>query len=197
MPATSWTLIVAALIFVMLGGAWWLMRSQDPEAPPATADGQPAADRRSVEAPVEPPEHGTVPQANEQPFRERLRTFLAGASELSEAERKAEAAALRRHTLAREADGSLLPAESAYIQLALLRATLTDEALLRRRSQALLEQYETASEQGWEDHRRRSDPRHDAYREAEAELIRRAREEDVSGDELRERLQALREQYYE
>jgi hypothetical protein len=190
-------LIAAALVLAVLSGAWWLARSQDPEVPPRTADARQAPDRPSAEAPVEPPAPATLPQTLVEPFRERLRTFVAGASGLSEAERVAEAEALRRDTLAREADGSLLPAESAYIQLALLRATLADEALLGRRSQALLERYETASEEGWEDYRRRSDPRHEAYREAEAELIRRAQVDNVSGDELRERLQALREQHYE
>jgi hypothetical protein len=188
-------LIVAALVAAVVGGAWWLARSQDPKASPTTAGDQRTADQRSSDAPVAPPVPAAVAQ-DEQPFREQLRTFLAGASGLSEAERHAQTEALRHDALDREADGSLLPAESAYIQLALLRATITDEALLRRRSQALLEQYETASEQGWEDYRRRSDPRHEAYREAEAELIRRAREENVGGEELRERLQALREQHW-
>jgi hypothetical protein len=192
-------LIVAALVLAVLGGAWWVARSQDPEVPSRTADDQQAPVRPSAETPVEPsaPAPATLPQTHEEPFRERLRTFVAGASGLSEAEREAAAEMLRRDTLAREADGSLLPAESAYIQLALLRATIADEALLGRRSQALLERYATASEAGWEDYRRRSDPRHAAYREAEAELILRAQEDNVSGDELRERLQALREQHYE
>jgi hypothetical protein len=188
-------LIVAALVAVVVGGAWWLTRSQDPKVSPPTAGDQPTADQRSSDAPLAAPAPAVVAR-DEQPFREQLRTFLAGASELSEADRDARAEALRRDTLDREADGSLLPAESAYIQLALLRATTTDGAQLRRRSQALLERYETASEQGWEDYRHRSDPRHEAYREAEAELIRRAREQNVGGDELRERLQALREQHW-
>ena len=188
---------LTALLLGVLAGAWWLARSQDPDVPAATVGDPAAADRRSVEAPAPLPEPATAPQPDEQAFRERLRTFLAGAAGLVESDRNAQAEALRQDTLAREADGALLPAESAYIQLALLRATIADEDQRRRRSETLLQRYETASEQGWEEYRRRSDPRHEAYREAEAELIRRAREDDVAGDELRERLQALREQHYE
>lgn len=192
-------LIGSMLVLVLLGGVWWLAATDEPAPAPGTDGGEGAAAvLRSPAAPATAPARdGTAASGGEPSFRQRLRTFVAEAPELTEAQRHAEADALRRDTLAREAEGALLPAESAYIQLALLRATITDEAQLRRRSEALLERYETASAQGWADYRNRTAPRHDAYREAESELIRRAREENVSDDELRERLQALREQYDE
>ena len=66
--------------------------------------------------------------------------------------------------------GDLLPAESAYLQLSLLRVTVTDPLELQRRSQALLEEYQARSDAGWQAHRERPDVRHQAYRAAEAEL---------------------------
>lgn len=189
-------LIATALVLVALVGIWWLTRNGlSPEAPPPEGDVQV---ERTAPAPAEPPSPPPPAESPAEPaFRERLRTFVAGAAMLSEAERAAQAESLRRETLAREAQGTLLPAESAYIQLALLRATISDEAEWRRRSEALLERYQAASEQGWEEYRRRIAPQHEAYRAAEAELIRRARERGISDDELRERLQALREEHYQ
>lgn len=188
------TAIVALLLMAALVGGWWLIRGKESGGPPGPVP-------ESAEPPAAPAPDAPLPApAAESPaepaFRERLRTFVTSAAALSADERARQAEALRNETLAREAEGALLPAESAYIQLALLRAALTDEAQWRRQSEALLARYRSASEQGWEEYRRRTEPRHQAYREAEAELIRRARAEGVSDEALRERLQALREAHY-
>lgn len=190
------TLIGTVLALAVLAGIWWLTRSgPPPEAPPPEAD---AVAEPAKPAPAEPPSPpGPAASPAEPAFQERLRAFVAGAAGLPEAERAAQAESLRREALAREAEGTLLPAESAYIQLALLRAVIGDEAEWRRRSEALLARYRAASEQGWADYRRRIAPQHEAYRAAEAELIRRAREQGLSDEALRERLQALREEHYQ
>jgi hypothetical protein len=113
-------------------------------------------------------------------------------------EQRIHAAQLRDDILAREGRGDLLPAESAYLQLALLRATLTDPKTLQERSQALLEAYQSSSDDGWQAYRNQPDARHRAYRVAEAALVREAAQgpDQLPPDELRRRLQALREQYY-
>lgn len=192
------SLIVPVLVLALLIGAGWLAWRETAPPPAPADDGETAIPTPTRQAPSGPSvDPGTVSSAHAPSFRQRLRSFVERASELSEAERNAAADALRHDTLAREADGSLLAAESAYIQLALLRVTVADDEELRRRSQALLERYQAASERRWQAYRSRDDPLHEAYREAEADLIRRAREDGLSNDDLRERLQALREQYYE
>lgn len=192
-------LLVSALLLALLliAALWWLGGSEDRVSRPPQDDAA-AIGPEPAQAPADAtPGPDAATSSIGQSFRERLRSFVAEAAGLPRPEREAAAETLRRETLAREADGSLLAAESAYIQLALLHATVTDEALLRRQSQALLARYRTASEQGWEAYRSREKPRHDAYRAAEAELIRRARQDGLSDDELRTRLQALRAQYYQ
>lgn len=190
--------LLGILIVALLAGAVWLAVSWQPAAPNAQDDSGISDTIPSTPSdPAQPPPPAEpLAPPSEEDFGQRLRSFLADADSLPESGRLARADVLRRDALAREAAGKLLPAESAYVQLALLRATVQDPDALHHESRELLERYQAASEQGWEAYRQRTDPRHQAYRQAEAELMERARAENMPPDELRERLQALRESYY-
>lgn len=138
----------------------------------------------------------SAPASSAGAFRDRVRSFLAAAPELDAEEREARAAELEAAVLGREAAGDLLPAESAYLQLALMRATVLEEDLLTSRSAALLERYREASQAGWQAYRNDIDPRHAQYRAAEARLVEAAGAEGLSTEALRARLQELREEIY-
>jgi hypothetical protein len=191
-------LIITAALMLLIGGTVWLTWSEGPELPPAAVDAEGAAagQQPRTDAGAGQPDDRPSESFTGQSFRQQLRAFVETAAGLPEAQRNAQAEALHRETLAREADGSLLPAESAYLQLALLKVSVTDEGELRRRSRALLDSYAAASESGWERYRQQTDSRHEAYRQAEAELIRRAQQRGDSAEDLRAQLQALREQHY-
>lgn len=185
--------VLAIVIGVVAAGVlWW--RSLPPESVPAPgARAVPAAEGGQADA-----AGSAGPVLEPEEFRDQVRAFVREAPALPGEARAARADALRADILERERAGHLLPAQSAYLQLALIRATGEDDDDIRRRSQAVLEEYRGRSEAGWQAHRSEPDPRHQAYRAAEAELVRRASAagEDLSQAELRERLKALREDYY-
>lgn len=199
--------VLLAAVAVSVGlGLWWL-GDGDPaperdaaalQPPGASAPEEPAG---PLPGPVSAPESAADVDALDAAadYRRRVRGFLDAAGGLAGPERIARAETLAAETRRREQAGTLLPAESAYLQLALLRASVTDPAALRERSEALLARYRARSEAGWEEFRADVDPRHQAYRAAERELVLRAAGDDpdaLSAAELRARLQALREQYY-
>ncbi|MEQ8860986.1 MAG: hypothetical protein RIC56_20250 [Pseudomonadales bacterium] len=199
-------LLLSALGLATVASVVWLLLHAEhidvvrTESAPAAAR-QPAAVETPAESSSTPQTPASAGDAHSggpvpQPFREQLRRFLADSENLEPGERARRAAALERVVLAREAAGDLVPAESAYLQLSLLRASVTDEEDLSRRSAALIERYREASEAGWRAYREQSDPRHEAYRAAEADLVRAARAGDLPEAELRAQLQALRERYY-
>jgi len=203
---TGRSLFIAAALGVMAALlTWWSSGSRDREPSPSAAPLQPPGAEPTEPADAEaagaaqqadafeslPPEPGTL--------GDRVRKFLAGADALDEAARQSRAAALQAEVLRRERSGGLLPAESAYLQLALLRVAITDPDELERQSQALLEAYRARSDAAWQAYREAPDPRHEAYRRAEAELVRQARAggpDALDDGELRERLRELRARYY-
>jgi len=208
---TGRSLFIAAALGVMAALlTWWSSGNRDRDPPLAAAPVQPAgvettqpadADLGGAAKQADSLESGPrSPQVPEpDTLGDRVRRFLAGADALDEAARQARVAALQAEGLRRERGGGLLPGESAYLQLALLRVAITDPEELERQSQALLEAYQARSEAGWQAYREAPDPRHEAYRRAEAELVRQARAggpDALSEDELRVRLRELRAQYY-
>ncbi len=187
---------IAAGIGILLAVLGWWARTEPPVAP------DPAVQRLAAAgAPTQPgaahTEAARTPEVPA-PFRERVRSFLRSAPTLAPESRKTLAGALRSEILERERSGELLPAESAYLQLALLRVTVSDPDQLRERSQALLADYRKRSDAGWARFRETPDPHYRAYRAAEAAVVQQATRgpEPLSQDELRQRLQALREEYY-
>lgn len=204
--STRWTLIALTLgVLAALLVGWREERGPLPMPVAAQADGAPApgaAGNASADAP-RAPTAAAAPGGDEvrggEEFRDRLRSFLDEAGRLERGRREDRAAALRRELLEREARGWLLPGESAYLQLALLRVIIEDDVRLQERSHALLNEYQVKAEAGWDEYRAKPDVRHEAYRAAEAELVRRATEAGGNGltqEQLRQHLQELREQYY-
>lgn len=129
-------------------------------------------------------------------YQQALKKFLALAPELPPEALTSQAQQLRKRTLEREAQGLLLPAESAYNQLAILRVLRLDESAYQAQGAELLERYQARSEHGWNEYLNNPDPQHLSYRQAESELVQRARAEAWSSVRLRERLQALRAAHY-
>lgn len=193
---TARSIIVAvALGVVGAAGLWWWQQQPPSVVPGGVVPGSdPPAD-----AGLEDSSETPITLGDPEAFRDRMRAFVETGDAMPAAERQSRADTLRADILARERSGDLLPGESAYLQLALLRTTISDEARLQAASQALLDEYQARSDAGWQAYREQPDIRHQAYRAAEAELVRRAAadgDEPLSQDELRRRLQSLREQYY-
>lgn len=195
--------LVSSALAVGVGAAlligWWADRSPVALDTANVMPVTPAAPAAPGNVPATAAGSGNAAAPAAAPLGDRMRTFLQAAPAMEAAARQAQGAALRAEVLAREHEGALLPAESVYLQLALLRVTVTDEASRQARSEALLAAYEARSATGWARYRATPDPQHEAYRAAEAALVARATSgpRPLSQNELRERLQALRELYYD
>ncbi len=188
---------VAVIVLLALSLLWVLRDRQHsqptPQDVPAAAKAAPAplADK-SDSAVAQPP-----PEVSEQrPLKQRVRELVSNAETQSPGELEAAVNRLSQDILAREAQGDLLPGESAYLQLTLLEALPLSADERKQRAAALLESYEAASQQGWDQFNARQDETLNAYRQAEAELVRAAREQGMSAQALREQLQALRVQHF-
>jgi hypothetical protein len=133
-------------------------------------------------------------------FQEEARVFFAEQADLPELERETRAAALRKELAEMKREGLLLPAEALVIELGLLEASASDPAVYEHEARLLLEESEREARRRAE--ASRADPRFEAYKRREAELVREvmALEEIPGGrsrnDYLRERLQQLRSEIY-
>jgi hypothetical protein len=133
-------------------------------------------------------------------FQEEARAFFAEQADLPEVEREARAAALRTELAEKKREGLLLPAEVLVIELGLLEASVDDPAVYEHEARLLLEGSERDAQRKAE--ASRADPRFEAYKRREAELVREvmALDEIPGGrsrnDYLRERLQQLRSEIY-
>jgi hypothetical protein len=149
------------------------------------------------------------PQANayEQSLalRDRIRGFFDRAATLSAQDRLREALALAATVLDEERAGRLLPTESLFIQISLLRYTSDDEAEQRAQGERLTAEYRARSA---ETERAglakiQSNPAFTAYKQREAEIIREVQTlPTIPGDRsrddyLRERLEQARIEAFE
>jgi hypothetical protein len=201
-------LAVALLVAIALRGG------RDPRAPAAAPEGaqpaearRPASPPRGADAVLRQEEVAELPPEMRRyqelrAFQEEARAFFAQQDELSEVEREARAAALREQVVAKQREGLLVPGEALLLELGLLKATLDDPAVYEHEARALIEKHEQEVERRREEAASRPDPRFDAYKRREAEVVREvmALEEIPEGrsraDYLRERLQRLRSEIY-
>ena len=189
-----------------MGGALalWLAlrpapRGEAPDAPAVpTGAAVPAPEGAAPpQPPTEPTEPSRAPVQN--PFTREVRDFFDSAEQLSTDEREGRAEALRGRIEEEERRGTLVPQEALVLRLALLRVTLDDPAVLDHESRKLVESYQAAEAA-------RPpvppDPRFEAYREREAEIVREVMAlDEIPGDltrseYLRRRLRELRSEVY-
>src|SRR5690606_10349561 len=135
-------------------------------------------------------------------FAADYRGFIAGASELDEAERRRRAAALAREIDRREAAGELALSEALLLQIGLAQAEGGDEAAQKARADALVARYQALS-RSREEKARAPDARFSQYKSEEKRIVEEVMALDsipdgLSRDQyLRQRLQEAREQAYQ
>ena len=198
------TALIAVLV---LGGAlalWLALRSAPPRTAAPEARAAPAgavapAPERAAQA--GPPEEPAEPSGDSgrNAFSDEVRAFFDSAEGLSAEERERRAAELRERVVEQERSGALLPQEALVLKLALLHVTIDDPAVLDHERRTLVESYQQAQAARPP---APADPRFEAYKQREAEIVREVMDlEEIPGglersEYLRRRLRELRSEVY-
>jgi hypothetical protein len=191
--ALTLVIAIAGALALWLGLRSTLPQTATRDAPAALAEPVPASPETA--APAQQPER----LAEQNAFTDEVRDFFDSAEALSDEERALRAAALRERIAEQERGGGLLPAEALLLKLALLRVTTDDPAVLDHESRSLTESYREAQAARTP---AAPDPRFEAYKRRESEIVREvlALEEIPEGltrDEyLRRRLRDLRSEVH-
>ncbi|UHQ24811.1 hypothetical protein LVB77_09100 [Lysobacter sp. 5GHs7-4] len=200
---TRTKLLLIALAAAALAAAVLVARSRD-----AQASAAPAANARSASVEARQAALLATPQArayrDREQFRGEAKRYFRDAASLGQAERLRQAQALQRDVDAYERAGELSAGETMLLRVALIQATVPDQAEQMRQVEALAERYRAVADQRnaqWLA-QQRNDPRFQSYKQREAEVVAQVMAMTripggLTRDEyLRQRLQDERESAY-
>lgn len=196
-------LLLIALAVAAMAAAVLVARSREARASLAPAAGAGAGQAEAAQAALLGSPQARAYRDREQ-FRDDAKRYFRDAAALSSAERRRQAQALERDVDAYERAGELSAGETMLLRVALIQATVPDQAEQMRQVEALATRYRAIADQRnaqWLA-QQRSDPRFQSYKQREAEVVAEVAElSQIPGgltrDEyLRQRLQAERERAY-
>lgn len=105
-------------------------------------------------------------------FEDELRRFLATADNLAEEVRERRAHSLIQELLQQERRREVSAAESALLQVEILRRSLVDESARERAMAEVLDRYRAGYEARMAEWAAREDPEFEQYKEREARIVR-------------------------
>ena len=200
---TRTKLLLIALAVAALAAAVLVARSRD-----AHASVVPTQDARASSVEARQAALLATPQArayrDREQFRGETKRYFRDAAALSEVDRLRQAQALERDVDAYERAGELSAGETMLLRVALIQATVPDQAEQMRQIEALATRYRAVAEQRnaqWIA-QQQNDPRFQSYKQREATVVAEvAAMRQIPGgltrDEyLRQRLQDERERAY-
>lgn len=199
---TRTKLLLVALAVVALAAAALVGRSRESRAGVPAAGAQASATEATQAALIRSPQARAY--RDRQGFRDGAKRFFRDAAALSAAERARQAQAVERGIDDYERAGELSAGETMLLRVALIQATVPDQAEQMRQVEALAAQYRAQAERRNAQYlaQQRNDPRFRSYKQREAAVVAEVLDlreipGGLSRDEyLRQRLQAERERAY-
>lgn len=177
-----------------------------PRAPVITQQPQ-SADQSAMPAlPTDraatPPDHPAIKNYTAYiGFQERTRAYFDGAAKLSAEERKRRAAALAQEIAAQEKAGKLLPVESLFLNLAILKHTSANDEAYKPVAEQMIAEFRARADHAESERVAQAlvEPRFVAYKEREAAIVQEAMAIPAGpgrDDFLRQRLEEARIEAY-
>ena len=200
--------LATGVLALLSAGATFYWQHRDTLAAAPTQAGQAATHAVTTDEPPLPhPEQQRLfvaPQIKRHEqrlrFQETYRDFFTAAPSLEDAERARRAEALRADIERYEQRQELAMSEALVMQLGLIQATVSDEAMQKAQAAALVERYQARS--AARQAQVRPDPQFLRYKDEEKRIVEEVMTTDeiphgLSRDQyLRQRLQQAREQAY-
>ncbi|KRA73089.1 hypothetical protein ASD78_16000 [Lysobacter sp. Root667] len=199
---TRTKLLLVALAIVALAAAALVGRSRESRASVPAGGAQASAAEATQAALIRTPQARAY--RDRQGFRDDAKRFFRDAAALSAAERTRQAQRVERGIDGYERAGELSAGETMLLRVALIQATVPDQAEQMRQVEALATQYRELAERRNAQYlaQQRNDPRFQSYKQREAVVVAevmalRQIPGGLTRDEyLRQRLQAERERAY-
>ncbi|KQZ55980.1 MULTISPECIES: hypothetical protein [unclassified Lysobacter] len=199
---TRTKLLLVALAIVALAAAALVGRSRESRASVPAGGAQASAAEATQAALIRTPQARAY--RDRQGFRDDAKRFFRDAAALSAAERTRQAQRVERGIDGYERAGELSAGETMLLRVALIQATVPDQAEQMRQVEALATQYRELAERRNAQYlaQQRNDPRFQSYKQREAAVVAevmalRQIPGGLTRDEyLRQRLQAERERAY-